>query len=88
MKFFLLLLHMIPTIIDMVKMIEKAIPDKGKGPEKLNLVLTTIDTAAKASTEAAAAIQGHDLNAAVTAIVGATVSTMNAVGKFQKPVTP
>lgn len=84
MKFFLLLLQMIPAIIGIVRQIETAIPAKGKGAAKLDLVLKTVNTAAQASSETVAAIQGNDLNSAVTSIVNATVATMNNVGAFKQ----
>lgn len=84
MSFFILLMQMIPSIIGIVKQVETAIPGAGHGPQKLDLVLNTVNTAAMASQPVATAIQGHDLNGAITGIVNATVATMNATGAFNK----
>lgn len=81
----MLLMQLIPSIIQIVREIEKAIPQKGQGSAKLALVLDTVNVAAHASTETVKAIEGRDLNGAVTNIVGAVVSTLNAVGAFNKP---
>ncbi len=84
MSFFLALLKMIPAIIEIIKKIEEAIPESGKGPAKLDLVLKTVDAAAKAAPEIAATVQGRDLNGAITSIVSAVVGTFNAAGVFKK----
>lgn len=80
MNFFKLLMQLIPVIVQLVQQVETALPGKGQGAQKLNLVLNTVNAAAQAAPEVASAIQGHDLNAAVTGIVNATVSTLNAAG--------
>jgi hypothetical protein len=84
MGFFLLLAQLAPAIIELVKAIEKAIPGKGHGPAKLDLVLKTIDTATAATPETAKVIAGHNLKTAVVSIVNATVETLNATGVFVK----
>jgi len=84
MGFFLLLAQLTPAIIDLIKAIEKAIPGKGHGPAKLDLVLKTVDTAVAAAPETAQVVAGHNLKSAVTAIVNATVETLNGTGVFAK----
>lgn len=90
MSFFLMLMQLIPSIIKIVREIEAAIPAKGKGAEKLDLVLNTVNAAAEGATDVAKAVGSRDLNGAVTKIVNATVSTMNATGAFKSevPVAP
>ncbi len=85
MKLFLAFLQMVPAIIQLVQQVEAAIPAKGKGPEKLNLVLSTVQAAAGAAPQVAALIPPSDLAVAVTNIVNATVATLNAV---QAPAAP
>lgn len=84
MGFFLVLIKMLPAIIEVIKKVEEVIPDKGKGPMKLDLVLNTVNAAANASPEIAASIEGHDLDGALTSMVNATVSTLNNAGVFNK----
>lgn len=84
MKFFLMFLQMAPSIIAMVKQVEDLIPVAGKGKEKLDLILNTVNAGVAGSADTAAAIQGHDLNAAVTALVNTTVTVANATGVFKK----
>lgn len=84
MKFFLMMLQMIPAIIALVRQIETVMPGKGLGPAKLDLVLNTVGAAAQGSSEVAAALEGKDMKAAVTGIVNTTVSTLNAAGVFPK----
>jgi len=84
MKFFLMFMQLAPTIIDLVKKVEELIPGPGKGQEKLDLVLNTVNTATAGSTEVAAAIAGHDLTGSIKALVATTVATANAAGVFKK----
>lgn len=83
---FLNLLRMIPAIISLVQAAEVAIPGIGKGKDKLNLILSTVGAASTAATTASTAIQSGDLNGAVTAIVGGTVTSLNAAGIFSTTV--
>ncbi len=83
MKFFLLLLQMIPAIIRMVKEIESVIPDGGLGATKLDLVLNTVETAAQESGEVAKSIEGYDLKGALKKIIDRTVRTFNDTGVFK-----
>lgn len=84
MGFFLVLIKMLPAIIEVIKKVEEVIPEKGKGPMKLDLILNTVNAAANASPEIAASVEGHDLNGALTSMVNATVNTLNAAGVFNK----
>ena len=77
-------LQMAPALIGMVRQIETVLPGPKQGNAKLALVLNTVQTAAQGSTEVASAIEGRDLNAAVTGVVNATVATLNAAGVFAK----
>ncbi len=73
-----MILQMIPAVIGIVKQVEDAIPGQGKGKQKLDLVLNTVNTAATASPAIVDALKGHDVPTTVTSIVNATVATMNA----------
>jgi hypothetical protein len=85
MSFFLAFLKLAPAVIALVKQVEEAIPGNGKGRAKLDVVLHTVNTAVAASPDVAAAVSGHDLDGAVTALVNGTVSTLNAAGVFKQP---
>lgn len=85
MGFFLMLLQMIPAIIGIVKQVENVIPGKGKGSAKLDMVLKTVDVAAKSSPQIITSVGNHDLKGAVTGIVNTVVETMNATGAFIPP---
>lgn len=89
MQFFIMLMSLIPSIIKIVREIEAAIPQKGQGAEKLDFILTSVNTAAEGSAEVAKVIEGHDLIGRVTKIVNGFVVKMNKTGAFKKePVTP
>lgn len=83
MKFFLMFMQLAPHIITLVKQTEELIPVPGKGKEKLELVLNTVNAGVQGSAEVASAVAGHDLNAAVTTIVNAAVATAKAAGAFK-----
>lgn len=86
----LMWLQLVPAIIGIVREIEKAIPQRGKGAEKLNMVLDVVDVAVAAAPEVAGAIEAKDVRGTVTKIVNATVGVMNKTGAFPKdnPPTP
>jgi hypothetical protein len=77
------ILAMIPSIIGTVQQAEQTIVGQGKGPDKLNLVLSTVNAALSAVPEVEQSFVGHDLNGTVTAIVNSAVSAINAAS--QKP---
>lgn len=88
MQFFILIMSLVPSIIKIVREIEAAIPQKGQGGAKLELVLDTINAAAEGSADVAKVIEGHDLNGAVTKIVNKTVKKMNETGAFKTATEP
>lgn len=88
MKFFLLLLQIIPSIIAIVKQVELAIPGTGKGAQRLEVVLNTVHTAASAAPEVMEAIEGRNLDQAVTGMVNGVVKTLNAAGALKPQPQP
>jgi len=84
METFLNLLKLIPVIISVVLQVEAAIPGKGHGPKKLNLVLNTVQAAAQSTPDVQKTFSQGDLNKATTDIVNATVASLNEAGVFQK----
>jgi hypothetical protein len=85
-----LLLSLTPTIIQTVQAIEKAIPQKGAGAAKLDMVLSTVQAAADAAPiimDGVQAVKTGDaahITAGITSIVNATVATLNKTGVFQQ----
>lgn len=88
MQFFIMLMQLIPSIIKIVREIEAAIPGKGQGAAKLDLVLNTVNAAAEGSAEVANVIKGNDLIGRVTKIVNLAVSTFNMTGAFKTLTAP
>ena len=78
-----MLMQILLSIVSLVKQAETTI-GPGHGPAKLNLVLNTVNAAAAAAPAVARAIEGHDLNGAVTSIVNATVNVLNSAGVLMK----
>lgn len=85
MQKFLMLLQMIPAIIAIVKQVEQAIPGQGRGKEKLDVVLNTVNAAAAASPQVVSSIENKDMAGAVTGITNAVVATLNAAGALKQP---
>lgn len=71
----LLIAQLIPAIIEMIKAVEQAIPDKGKGQEKLqairNILEVTVDGFAA-------------LWPSLEKVIATLVTLFNAVGMFKK----
>ena len=82
MERFLLILKLIPAIVALVQSAETLIPGKGHGKTKLDLVLNTVNTAAQLTPEVLHTLPEKDLEKTTTAIVNATVSTLNTAGVF------
>lgn len=81
-KKFFAILKLAPAIIGMVHGVETALPGKGLGAHKLNLILDTVSAAAAAAPEIHDAISLGDLQAVTTTITNGTVATLNAAGVF------
>jgi hypothetical protein len=80
------LIGLLPQIIGAVKAIEVALPQTGKGAEKLALVKSTLEAAELvASTTMPIVAQ---LWPAIEAIVGAVVGMFNRTGAFKSSSTP
>ena len=82
MTLFLAIIQLIPAIIQLVKQIEEVVPQSGQGAAKLNMVLDSVNSITSAIPELAQ--NAVPVQKAVTGIVGATVSMLNAVGVFKK----
>lgn len=91
MKTFLSIFNMFPAVLNAILAVESAIPTKGAGPQKLNLVLGAAGAAWQASQEQQKLSQNTTLNA-VNAITLLTVAGLNAAGVFRTsapaPATP
>lgn len=81
MDFLMMFLKMAPMIIAIIKEIDAVIPGSGNGPAKLDLLQSTVNTAVQSSpSAAAAAVQGHDLNGAVSNLASITVKALKQTG--------
>lgn len=89
-----LLLTLLPTVMNVVKAVEVAIPQAGAGAQKLKTVLSVVEAAAVAAPPVISdakgvqtAIKAGDLPALSTGLahlIGSVVSLFNATGAFQK----
>lgn len=71
-----LVASLLPTLISLVQSVEQAIPEPGKGTEKLSLlknILTSIDGTLTPAWPA------------IESVVGAIVAMFNNIGTFTKP---
>lgn len=82
MKSLLAILALIPELIRLVKSIEKEIPVSGAGKQKLDLVLSSVQTIYESSADLSKSIPWEDLERIVTAIVGKVVALLNQLGLF------
>lgn len=71
-----LIASLLPTLISLVQSVEQAIPESGKGVEKLSLVKNILTSIDGTLTPAWPAIE---------TVVGAIVAMFNSVGTFKKP---
>lgn len=77
-----LVLTLLPLILDTVKAIEVAMPDGGKGEQKLALVRSVIEAAYNASADAIGAFE--QVWPVLSKAVTAAVNLFNAAGVFKK----
>lgn len=77
MKYVLLIIQMIPSIIDIIKKVEELYPESGAGAAKLQLVKEMLEAAYDNVTEAWPQIEK---------IVAVIVEFANRFGIFKKPV--
>ena len=75
MKTALQILQLLPTIIELIKAIEAAVPQGGKGSEKLQAVLDIV---------AGLVDNAAELMPKLTAVIGTIVGMFNAAGTFTK----
>lgn len=78
------IMQMLPGILALIQQVENMIPGTGNGKKKLDVVLSTVNAAAQSVPEVATALQNHDLNATVTAVATASVTSLKAAGVFQQ----
>lgn len=83
-KIFQVVLQMAPMIIQLVRQVETAMPGRGLGVKKLELVQNIVQIAANAEPEVSAALSIEDLAAVTTSVVNAGVAVFNAAGVFVK----
>lgn len=89
-----LLLTLMPTVLNVVKAVEVAVPQAGAGAQKLKTVLAVVEAAALAAppvmTDAKGmqtAVKAGDLPAlssGLAHLIGSVVRLFNATGAFQK----
>jgi hypothetical protein len=77
-----LIFSVLPAIIDAVKTIEKAIPEPGKGAEKLNLIYNILTTTYEQSNKAFGTFD--QVWPIISSTVQATVNAFNSTGIFKK----
>ena len=77
-----LIITLLPSIIDAVKAIEAAIPDSGKGNEKLKLIENVLSTTYDQSNKAFGTFE--QVWPALQGTVKAIVDTFNSTGIFKK----
>jgi hypothetical protein len=77
-----LILGLLPLIIDTIKAVEAAIPESGKGSEKLQLIRAVLENAWATANNVTATFEAiwPMLNGTITAIV----TTFNKTGIFKK----
>lgn len=89
-----LMLTLLPSIMGAVKAVEIAVPQAGAGAKKLDLVLATVEAAAKIAPTVQNDAQGiktaaqsgdlPGLGQGLAHLIGAVVGLFNATGAFQK----
>jgi len=75
-------LNLLPTIIATIKAIEMAVPESGKGKEKLEIIKTTLENAYKAATDVT--VKFETIWPVLSSMISAIVSLLNAAGIFKK----
>lgn len=77
-----LVISLLPTIIDFVKSLEKAIPDGNKGDDKLKALQAILETVYKNSSDAT--VKFEKLWPVINSVIGTVVSLFNKTGVFKK----
>lgn len=77
-----LILTIFPLLIDVVKSIENAIPDSGKGKEKLEAVKVVLESTFKSATDVVGSFE--QVWPALSSAVSGIVAMLNAAGVFKK----
>lgn len=80
MNTFLALLKAVSALIELVRAIEAAVPEGGKGKAKLELILAVVDQIGAEVKD----LPIEKLRAIVTNVVSTIVGFLNAVGAFRK----
>lgn len=84
MKWLLFALEAMPRVIQAVLAIEKFIPKDKVGPEKLDLIVSTLKTTASISEEAAKELPNDKVVVLITKLVEIYVAAANKLGIFTK----
>ena len=72
--------QLLPLIIDAIKVVESAVPESGKGAQKLDLVKSVLEGSYTAS-------NGQNFNAiwaAISTVISGLVKVFNSTGVFVK----
>lgn len=77
-----LITTLLPMVVQMVDAVEKALPEKGQGAQKLEMVRSMLEAAVAASGNLGLAFA--QVWPAVQGVVGAVVAARNATGAFRK----
>lgn len=77
-----LIITLLPSIIDAVKAIEAAIPDGGKGDEKLKLIEKVLSTTYEQSTKSFGTFE--QVWPVLSSTVNSVVNLFNSTGTFKK----
>ena len=77
-----LVVMLLPMIVEIVRAVETAMPEKGQGAAKLEAVRVMVESVYKVASDSMPAFE--QVWAAAQGIVAATVSLYNATGVFKK----
>ena len=77
-----LVISLLPTLIQAIQAVEKAIPDSGKGGEKLELIKGVVQTAYDTSSKLSVSFE--QLWPTVSGTIKAIVNAFNNTGTFKK----
>lgn len=79
-------LKLLPVLIEVVRVLEVAIPIAGQGKAKLDLVLGIVETVYGVSNDLTKELPQSKTTPLIVSIVGKIVGTFNALGVFKKEV--
>lgn len=85
MKFIVILqavLELLPAILKAIAALEEAMPDSGKGKEKLAIIKATVETVYEKGSNAIGTFT--DVWPVLESVIGKVVNIYNAIGVFKK----